>query len=65
MTTLRDIMVEAGLREYTMDYIEQGLREEDLVVVPVSKVYLRIRLPWRKRGPNRKSAGKIGKVDSL
>lgn len=55
--TLRDILIEAGLGADTIEYIEQGLREEDLVVVPTSKVYLRVRLPWRgkKRTPKSKS----------
>lgn len=61
---LSDILVEAGVGPDTIEFIEQGLRDEDLVVVPASKVYLRIRLPSRKRGVNRKVAGKIEEVDS-
>lgn len=61
------ILVEAGLGPDTIEYIEHGLRDEDLVVVPVRQAFLVIgwRVPrWLKRRANRKVAGKIEEVDS-
>lgn len=53
-SALRNLMTEAGIGENTIEFVEQGLRDEDLVVVKVSQAFLVIgwRNPFRRRPRN-------------
>lgn len=47
------ILSDAGVGPNAIDYITERLRHEDLTVVPINKVYLRVKLPrfLRSRQP--------------